>query len=96
MLRRNGLSKDLRVTQNASAIRIEPCQHGVAARSAQWKCTIRSIESHATSRQAIDVRRFGFRIAIAAEHVVEVVRNQKQHVGLFVGGGEGLRKPAGC
>ena len=90
MLRWYGLSKDLRISQNASAIRIEPCQHGVAAWSAQRKRTIRSIESNATSRQAIDVRRFGFRIAIATEHVVEVVRNQKQHVGLLVCGGEGL------
>ena len=74
------LAEDLGVAQNAAAVRIQPREHRIAARSAQRKLAVSPLEGHAASRQPVDVRRPGQRIAVAAEHVVQVVRNQKQHV----------------
>ena len=81
----NRLPENLAVLQDARAVRIKSRQHRVATRPAQWELAVAPLEPHTAIRQAVDVWRFDLRMPIAAKRVIQIVRNDEQHVGTRFG-----------
>lgn len=77
---RNRLPEDLLVGEDPRAVGIQTGQQRIATGTTQRERTVGAIEPHAPRRQSVDVRRLRQRIAITAQHVVEVIRNDEQHV----------------
>jgi hypothetical protein len=84
------LAEDFRVGEDAGAVRIEPGEHRVPARATQGEGAVGPLEAYAPGREAINVRRPCLWIAVAAEHRVQVIRDEEQHVA-----GAGVRRADG-
>ena len=85
---RDGLPEDLRIGEDAGAVRIQPGEHGIAARPAERECAIGALEPHAARGKLVDVRRLRARVTVAAEPVVQIVGDEEQNIppGHGVGG----------
>ena len=83
----NCLPKDLPVLKDSRRVGIEPRQKGVSARPTEGKAAVGPLKTDTPRRQPIEVRRAGKPIAVAAEHIVEVIRNDEEHVGPLGRGG---------
>ena len=80
-----------RVAPDERLIRIQPGHEGSPARTAERILAVRTFEANPPGSQTVDVGRLHHPMAVTAEIAVEVVANQKQHVGP----GSGLRTIGG-
>ena len=76
----NGLPEDLTICVNAGAVGIQAREQRISAGSTQRKRAIRFVEQHAARCQTIDIRRLHLRVTVTAEQVVEVIRDDEQHI----------------
>ena len=88
------LPEDLAVGEDAGGVGMKPGEHRVAAWAAEWKRTVGPVKPHAAGGEAVEVGRLGERVAIAAEHRVEVIGHDEQHVPRL--GGLGGLGATGC
>ena len=83
------LPENLGVGQDAGGVGMQSGEKRVAARAAERKRAVRAVKPHAAGCKPVEVRRLGERIAVAAEHRVEIVGHDQEHVlrpGVFGGG----------
>lgn len=85
---RDGLAKELRVGQDAGAVRIKAGEHRIPARAAQRELAVRVLKADAACSELVEVRRFDERMAVAAETVVQIVRHHEEDVRTRAGVGE--------
>ena len=86
--RGNRLAEDERVAEDPGAVRIEPRQDRVPARTAEWKGTVGLVEAHPAGGEGVDVRRLRLFITIAAKVIVEVVGDEEEDIRAVRGGGD--------
>ena len=82
----------------ARGVRAQAGHDRGAARRAERELAVGVFETGARFREAVDVRRFHRRVAVAAEVVVHVIDGDEQDVGLFggMGGGEAKQEGKTC
>jgi hypothetical protein len=79
----DGLAENLRIGEDAGAVRVETGEHGVAAGAAEGEGAVGALKLHSPRGEFVDVRGFGAGVTVASKVVVQVIGDDEQHVGLF-------------
>ncbi len=83
-LSRDRLSEDLTVGNDPRTVRVQSGQHRVAAGTAEGERAVGPLELHTASGQLVDVGGLDLFVPITTQDVVEIIRDDKQHIGARV------------